>query len=845
MPRLGTKHIRRKRVEEKLAALGQYRFAYIYAPAGYGKTTAIIDYILREKKQYAWFSIEEQDNDSSVFWSYISTSIAQCTGSEDIANISTSDDLVLSNIMVELLINAINTSPVEFVLVLDDYHFIYNTAIRSSVEYFVKYMPKNVNLIVASRKGPEQVVEALCIKGVGFCISAEDLAFSNESTREFFLQKGFQLSEEEIHGIEACTEGWPAGLAAAAFYINHNAESCISLGNMIGKNKSISFFLRSEVFECWPEEVKNFLVKTSFLDKFSGPLCRAVTGNESSEEVLETLYLRNSFIVALDAEHQWFRYHNLFQEFLLARLRQMGESEMRRLYLLAANCFLEQGFLEDALKWLIKAKEYQLCPPIILDVLRYSGSDEIAERHVQLMREWYAVIPKEFFSNYTNIYTWYSWIAFMDNDIEVLQECVRSAKKCMHLLWANANPTEIEHMQVGLIYAEMSQAIFLRNPLDLYNCFNKLRKVKFNNTHIVGDLNWSEPRILNTRYGFMGRLQMVAAYRSVQSEIQPYTGDIAGYLMAIIAESLYEQNQIDQAMEIVVAHMSSIVKRRGALVPAFILMAKIKAIKGDMPGAFSVINDGHRLLEKKNDDFWGYHLKVFEARLHMQLGDIEQLSTCINLDRLSIHDALTCVRENEYLIYSRLLMQMNRLDDASVLLKRLEDFARENDRLTSLMEILCIRAVCQSKKVDFTNALLILKEALVLGSRENYVRVFIDEREPMAVLLERYITQNRNGGIGAHLSYARELLKQINAYIIQSIVPRESKESGKDSIVQLTETELEILRYMKNQASNQQIANDLFLSINTIKKYNARIFDKLGVKNRFEAIQKAKKLGIL
>lgn len=162
----------------------------------------------------------------------------------------------------------------------------------------------------------------------------------------------------------------------------------------------------------------------------------------------------------------------------------------------------------------------------------------------------------------------------------------------------------------------------------------------------------------------------------------------------------------------------------------------------------------------------------------------------------------------------------------------------------SLMEILCLTAICQSKKVDFQSAMQTLKEALELGSKEGYIRVFVDEREPMAVLLDRYISQNRNGGAGVHLTYARNLLKLTNDYIAVVNARQQNQEGVKTAPDLLTKTELEIMKYMMQQASNQQIADDLFLSINTVKKYNARIFDKLGVNNRYEAMQKAKQLGL-
>jgi LuxR family maltose regulon positive regulatory protein len=845
MPRIGTSNIRRKRAEEKLSKLGNSRFAFISAPAGYGKTTAVIDYITRENRKHAWFSIDADDNDPSRFWKYVTSAIARCTGQEEIAGISTDGELVLSNITIDLLIKAIEAESEAFVLVLDDFHLIHNIDIHNNVEHFVKYMPENVSLIITSRTEPARGLALLCIKGIGFLLDRKDLAFSEENTKEYFSQKEIHISNREYKDIYKYSEGWPAGIVAAAMSIREkgNRKEYPTMSSAMDQN--IAFYLEVEVFDCWPEETKEFLIMTSFLDKLSGPICSAVTGNARSADILETLAQNNGFVISLDTNKQWYRYHNLFQEFLLAQLEQFVKAERRSLYLLAADWFFEQEMLEDAIKWLLEAKEYQRFVPIFLKYMRIAVLREARGSNILLVRKWYASVPEEYFYDSPIVFTGYSWIAFMDNDIHVLKKCVQNAHKSYNRIQAGLNPDEREYFEVVILFSELNIAIYEMDLARIFICFEKMRRYKPNTNIIVGDLNWFEPCLLNTRYGFMGRLQKADAYKSVEAEMYPFMRDNSGYVATIIAETFYMRNKLDQTMELMITHMPSIVKRCGAIVPAFILQAKIKMAQRDVAGAFSIIEEARKLLGEKADSVWGYHLDVFEAKLYTQTGEYERAYEKIESNKLGVYDTPTCVREPEHLVFARLLIHSNRLDDALILLKKLEEFARGQDRLASLMEILCLTAVCYSMKVDYSSAVESLKHALDLGSKEGYIRTFVDEREPMSTLLDRYVAQNRNGGAGKHLAYARNLLKQTNEFIgtINWQTPSEIRPVGTQEI--FNKIEQELLKYMTENATNQQMADELFLSINTIKKYNSRIFDKLGASNRFEAIQKAKKLGIL
>jgi LuxR family maltose regulon positive regulatory protein len=285
----------------------------------------------------------------------------------------------------------------------------------------------------------------------------------------------------------------------------------------------------------------------------------------------------------------------------------------------------------------------------------------------------------------------------------------------------------------------------------------------------------------------------------------------------------------------------------GVLVPAFILLARVKRAKGDIAGAFHDIEEARKLLAGKPGNVWSYHLDVFTAALHLSVGDADLAAQYIDTGRIGLYDPLSAVREYEYTVYARYLMRMNRPDDALILLGRLSDFARRENQLGRQIELLCLEAVCYGMKDNNQSAVTVLEQALALGMGEGYVRTFVDEGEPMAALLEKYVHSVR-GRNSRHLSYARNLLRSTGEYVSLIKGPKEKSRPGKAQhglAGLLTDREIEVLRLLAKQKSNEEIANQLFFSVSAVKQYNTRIYDKLGVKNRHEAIAKATELGLI
>ncbi|HBE77503.1 MAG TPA: hypothetical protein DDW65_06920, partial [Firmicutes bacterium] len=768
MPYIGRNIVKRKKIAEKLRLLPDYKLALISAPAGYGKTTAVVDYLTGENLKFAWLSIDKADNDPLRFWRYLLSSVSQCVGNDEINRISLDLDLVLSNITVDLLISTLETLSEKFVMVLDDYHLIDNGIVLNSVEHFVRFMPQNVNQIILSRKEPEHTLSVLRARGMVISLGIKDISFDYDETTEFFVQRGIHLTEEEVDKIEKCTEGWAAGLVAASFSLRECEGIANTVSAFSGKNKNIGLILENEILAHWPGEVRDFLIHTSFLDKLSGSLCSAVTGNGNSAGLLKMLSDNNSFIIPLDTQNQWFRYHHLFQEFLLNRLELEGETVLRRLYSLAGEWYLEQGLQAEGINWLLEAGEYEKALPFILD---YRFQTVLQDYEFLQWNQWIDRIPEMLYENDASVYTSYSWVASMDNKLDVAQAWAEKARACYKRVNGSLEKMERNQMEAYVISAELNVAVLKMDIPQALLLFCKLCNLKIHVPVRLGEMNWNEPSLLKTVYGFKGRLGTVKFYLPAVNLLPGLFGDFSAYFAVIVAEFYYEQNKLRELNATLMNNIATItaMKNPGLLVPCFTVLAKGKLAKGDIAGAFRTVAEAKKLLDGGAGSVWRYHLDIFMAKLYLgtgdAIGDAGSALKFLDTGKMGIFDALSCIRESEYIVYTRYLMRISRLDDALILLRRLENFAAKESRLGSKIELLCLMAVGYGMKGDYQSALEILEQALALGSKEGYARTFIDELEPMAVLLERYVTVNRNGYKNKHLTYAKSLLRSTNEYI--------------------------------------------------------------------------------
>jgi LuxR family maltose regulon positive regulatory protein len=365
---------------------------------------------------------------------------------------------------------------------------------------------------------------------------------------------------------------------------------------------------------------------------------------------------------------------------------------------------------------------------------------------------------------------------------------------------------------------------------------------------VIGEMNPGEPSLLNTAYGFKGRLNKIEeAYGPFVQDIPRLIGDFSAYFAVALAECFYERGNLKAVYNTLVGNMGKItvLKNPGIIVPCFIVLAKEKKAKGDFWGALRTIEAGKALLVR-NNSVWYYFFEIFTASVYIAMGKAEEAMEHIVIDRIGIFDDLSSSREFEYIVFSRYLILKNRTDDALILINRLEDFAQKADRLRSRIEILCLAAQCNFIRGDTAVAMTVLHKALQLGKEDGYVRAFTDEGERMAELLEKYRSWEKSTETKDCTEYAANLLRLTKEDLkIITKAPDIAPADDEMGTHRLSKREFEVLKLLFAGYSNQEIADALFITVRTVKHHNARIFEKLGVKNRLEAVIKTRELELI
>jgi len=378
VPRLSGGAVSRKKVMEKLGHLLEHRLTLVTAPAGYGKTTAAAAFAASSGVPCAWLSIDEGDNDPVRFWRYVASAVhgkagQPCGGFSDLP---LSRELIESDIFVMLLIERLLMIPGRLVIIFDDYHLIENAVVKKSFEYFVRNIPSNFNVLMLSRSEHDMDRVLVSVKGDALRLDGADLAFDREEITEFYRNRGIALTSDEASAIEAFTEGWAAGVAAAAFAVEKKGSVHDAVCGIRLKSRYVDRFLNDEVFDRWPAGIKTFLIRTSVLDRLSGPLCDAVSGLSGCSGILRRLSECNCFLFSLDAEGEWYRYHHLFREFLRERLEGQGKAFVRSLNGLAGEWYRENGIRRDAIDHFIRAGDHENALPLILRGYLVYGSKQ-------------------------------------------------------------------------------------------------------------------------------------------------------------------------------------------------------------------------------------------------------------------------------------------------------------------------------------------------------------------------------------------------------------------------------------------------------------------------------------
>lgn len=872
--------VQRNRLLEKLNQGLTHKLVLISAAAGFGKTTVLSEWAQQTTFPVSWLSLDERDNDPTRFWIYVIAALqhsnANC-GEATLAMLRSPESVGFEAFLTPLL-NEFAQLQTPLVLVLDDYHLITTPVIHHALDFVVDHLPNQVHLAIATRVDPPLSIARLRVRAQLTEIRADDLRFTDDEATAFlrqFLTK--PLTAAQISTLQTQTEGWIAGLQLAMLSLQSADQPVALIDSFGGSQRFIIDYLTEEVLRCQPPSVQSFLLQTSILEPICGSLCEAVVDDTvDGAAQLEQLERQNLFVVSLDRDRTWYRYHHLFAESLRHILYRSKPDRALTCHQHAAQWYEQQGMIAEAVQHAIAAQSYDYAATLIEQELQ---TNENPRLDAVILRHALTQLPPDLFQHRPWLLVAKAWVGFMSSQFAEAIAAVQALER--YLDAEHTAIAEAEHLW-GLVIAlkgmqarqqgnTTESAAFMEKALHLLPQNNSwLRLLILLNlgvTYFVAD-NYDAAKRLLPDVSRIGRVRGTAdpaiAGLYLQAQFLALRGQLdqaialcqqglslaterhwlatyAGVLVEVaLADLLREQNQLDAA----IVHLNQSIDRaiqnhQPGLMMGYITLARVRQAQGNLQAAWTALYAA----EQCQPWLWSTILSVAacKARLYLAEGHVEEAIAVAEQNGLSVEGDLhyspveqfSRASELDYLTFARVLLAQGRLRDALRLLSRLYEFAKAGGRTTRVMETLLLSALGLQAQGDMERSLESLKQALMIPHQGIYSRLFLDEGKPMAELLQ--------------LASSKSMcLDQTRALLAQFDVTQHQKCATTQPLIELlSDRELEVLHYLATGMTNQAIADQLFVSLAAIKWHARNIYGKLDVKNRTQAVAKARKLNLL
>ena len=904
IPPLRAKVVSRPQLIARLREGMEYKLTLISAPAGFGKTTLVSEWVTGCKRPVAWLSLDDKDNDLTQFLAYFVAALKSIQGDigEGVLEALPSLQSVGIESILTALINEITDMPCNFVFVLDDYHVIDNKSVNNALVFLIDHMPANLSLVITTRVDPLLHFARLRASNQLMEIRAVDLRFTHSEAAGFFKQvMGLNLSDKDLVTLETRTEGWIAGLQLAAISLQGQRDITGFIETFSGNHYFIMDYLIEEVLKQQSEEIQSFLLQTSILDRLCGSLCDAMMlqSSPSGQEMLEYLQLANLFIVPLDNERRWYRYHHLFADLLRQRLPKEFPStisnegrDVAQLHKRASEWFEKNGLISEAVNHAVIAKDFERAAALI--ELAWAEMDKSMQSATWL--GWVKMIPEELVCLRPVLSAGYAWALLDTGEFEGCELRLQDAEKGMDRLLGKRVGNE--DSLCNIVVVDEEQFRFLSATIESARAYHAsaLGDIKATIKYARRALDLNKKEDYHRRYivdallglALWANGELEAAYSTVAAGIVNIQMEIM--VTVVLAELRIEQGSLQQAFSIYekslqAAAMEEAESCQIPIASFYLGLGKLKLLRGDLKGAEVLLQRSKEQGEKAALPNWRYNWYLLQAGIKGSQGNLDQALDFLNeaekyyfrspipdiqpLDalktrvlirqgkiikatdwmkehELTMEDELGYLREFEYITLVRVLISEFRhshnnksLLEAKQLIERLLIEAQKGNRMGSVIEILILQALAHEANDDMELAIESLKEAILLAEPEEHFQIFVDEGLQMYRLLTESVIYKIMPDYVSKLLTAIEEKKGVNE-------SREASSKFAQGLIEpLSERELEILQLITQGLSNHEICERLFLALSTVKGYNQNLYGKLQVKSRTEAIARAREWKLL
>ncbi|OAB47853.1 LuxR C-terminal-related transcriptional regulator [Paenibacillus antarcticus] len=844
IPHVRNSLVCRPRLMSKLDEGRSAKLTLVSAHAGYGKTTALSEWAKQCSEPVAWVSLDNQDNDWIRFWSYMTTSIEMRVpgyGQRIFPLLEKGTSVQYERVISEIL-NELNALSSELIFILDDFHLIELPAIHHSFIYLIDHLPPHIHIYIASRTDLMMPTARLLARGELFQINIQDLRFQLDEGLNFFHDTtDLLLSKEQVTELFKQTEGWVTGMQLAAISLKRSDNIAESIHRFSGQHHHISDYLLEEVLRHQSESLREFLLNTSILNRLNHSLCQAVTGQLNAQEQLEKLEQLNLFIIPLDDNRNWYRYHHLFSEFLRRVLWESDPGQWEQAHIRAAYWLENAGFDEEAVEHYLEGKQYT-------DVVRLIEKNlhTLMQSKSVTLNRWVSVLPDNSFAEKPMIEMFYISILLGVGEWEAAFRRVKQAELWFQALHDKLPGTEWNQV-IGNIYFFCAVTSYLQKDLVQTSEYFELVERYMPEGSLfqtMGRNRFQGYDSFDDHLAFIDDLHAADTFLVKwikvwkKKKVYPFIG----YLYASYSKLLYEWNRLDEAEFYVNQALGrkDIEPFARIVIHNTISAARIKQAKGDPDGALALLTKVKSQIDSPDYELFMVKIEAEEAIHSLQQGSSEYALDWMGRYEMAHTNEVSMVRVAEHLALARVLGECGRTEEALDLLERLHLLLMKEDRLRDRIKVLILQSMTLQRVSQTEHALVALEGALHLGEPEGYIRSFIDEGPMMGVLLSIYLKDQQTNSrlrnpLQVSLTYVKQLLQVMN------ITP-EDELSLKEI---LTEQETKIIRLIGNGLSNKEVAYDLSIKGETVKSHIKNVYRKLRVSNRVQALQRAKELNIL
>jgi len=871
----------------------------VCAPAGYGKTMLLADWVRRGQRRVAWLSLDAGDNDPSRFWRHGLAALDQAWPgiAGRVGPLLGPPPPAAFEGLVTALVNelAVEAGGDAALLVLDDYHVISSTAVHASVEFLLAHRPPGLVLVLASRADPPLALSRLRVHGQLTELRAAELRFTHGESAALLEQVAGTpvraLPDTAVAALAARTEGWAAGLQLAGLSLRGQPDVAGFVTAFTGSHRYVLDFLAEEVLERQSAELRAFLLETSILERLSGALCDAVTGRAGSQRVLEEVERAGLFLVPLDEVRGWWRYHHLFADLLRARLEQERPGRVPDLHRNAAAWYDDHGLADEAIWHAMAAGEMIWAARLIerhFDAVFYLRGEGAT------IQRWISALPGDLVQSRPRLLLAQAFLAAQGGGVETVEPLLDAAEQASAATAGEPFEPTIGRADSILVNVPALSALCraylaqFRGDAGATAAFASAalaevgegeRMLDFVIRRYLATSEWLRGRLGEAERAFVSRIAgwreagrpTLAAWNEYElSQVQRGQGRLdaavrtgeqalafaaapggapplaAGPAYVSLAEVAYQRNELDLALR----HVSEGIAlcRQFAYTPplagGLVTLAWIRQATGDPAGALAAIGEAGQASPGPPGLF--NPVPAQRARLLLAQGELDAAARWTQEHGLSADDAPDYPGEQGHLVLARVLLGQDQPGPALGLLDRLYAAAAAQERTGSLIEIGVLRALALAATGDADRAVDVLAEALILACPQGYIRVFADEGPPMATLLSGLIAAQRTGRArGVPLGYLAGLQRAFSPKAAPPPGPGPRSAPVPGLIEPLTSRELEVLGMLAAGRSNRAIADQFVISLDTVKKHVSHILGKLGAASRTEAVARARELGLI